>query len=266
MSPDDLILPLPSLGDYLEFHRKRLGLTREALGRRAFLAPRTIQKLERGEQTGLTEASQLSLAHALGLTSDHERRHLDDLTRVHLPRPWLPTHLRSDVTPGERAFLDDLMPRPAAYCNLAWEVVAANDAYETLFPGRVAANNVMLWLFGPQGRKTMLHWDTEVTNVVARMRGMYAHFGNPQVGIQLLAHLQHDPDFARLWLDRRVSFDRSVDEPQYVRTAAGPVTVRMQLQSVPSARDHLHLCIAVVSPHREPEAPPEISGRAIGIG
>ncbi|UFS99258.1 helix-turn-helix transcriptional regulator [Nocardia huaxiensis] len=44
-------LPLPSLGDYIEFHRKRLGLTRKALGQKAFLAARTIQKLERADRS-----------------------------------------------------------------------------------------------------------------------------------------------------------------------------------------------------------------------
>ncbi|MEC3952638.1 helix-turn-helix transcriptional regulator [Nocardia sp. CDC153] len=86
MSSDELKLPLPSLGDYVEFHRKRLGLTREALGQRAFLSARTIQKLERGEQIGLSRPTQESLGRALGLTTADEFRHLDDLTRVHLPR------------------------------------------------------------------------------------------------------------------------------------------------------------------------------------
>lgn len=40
VSTHELVLPVPSLGDYIEFHRKRLGLTREVLGQRAFLSAR----------------------------------------------------------------------------------------------------------------------------------------------------------------------------------------------------------------------------------
>ncbi|MEV6769804.1 helix-turn-helix transcriptional regulator [Nocardia sp. NPDC051030] len=130
MDSGELMLPLPSLGDYIEFHRKRLGLTREGLGRRAHLSPRTIQKLESGERTGLSAGSLGSL--------------------------------------GE--------------------------------------------------------------------------------GLALLAELQHDADFARLWLERRVAFDRSVDEPQYIYTGSGAVSVTMQLQSLPSRADRLHLCVGVVRP------------------
>lgn len=102
MSPHQLTLPLPSLGDYVEFHRKRLKLTREALGKRAHLSARTIQKLERGEQTGLSQPSLDSLANALELSARDERRHLDELTRVHIPRPWFPQSVRSEATPDER--------------------------------------------------------------------------------------------------------------------------------------------------------------------
>ncbi|MFE3192635.1 helix-turn-helix domain-containing protein [Nocardia sp. NPDC059240] len=252
VSSDELKLPLPSLADYVHFHRTRLGLTREALGQRAFLAARTIQKLERGEQTGLSKPTQESLGRALGLTTPAEFRHLNDLTRLHDPQPWPPDVLRTEVTASERAMLDNLMPTPAAYCNWAWEVIAANDAYQKLFPERVAAGSVMLWVFGPVGRRILVHWEEEVTNLVARMRGISAHFGNPEVGIRVLRALQDDPDFARLWLTRRVGFDRGVEEPQYLYTDSGPVSVSMQLQSFPVGRDFLHLCIAAVRPYSVP--------------
>lgn len=252
VSSDELKLPLPSLADYVHFHRKRLGLTREALGHRAFLSARTIQKLERGEQTGLSQPTQQALGRALGLTSPAEFKHLDDLTRVHISRPWSPEVVRTEVTAAEQAMLDDLMPSPAAYCNWSWDVIAANDAYEKLFPGRVAAGNVMLWLFGPMGRKVMASWADEIPNDVARMRGIMTHFGNPEPGIQVLRALQDDPDFARLWLTRSVGFDRGVEEPQHVHTEAGPVSVSMQLQSFPAGREFLHLCVAAVRPYRGP--------------
>ncbi|AYF78435.1 XRE family transcriptional regulator [Nocardia yunnanensis] len=252
VSADELKLPLPSLADYVHFHRKRLGSTREALGQRAFLSARTIQKLERGEQTGLSLPTQQSLGRALGLDHPDEFRHLDDLTRVHIPRPSIPEVVRAEVTAAERAMLEDLMPRPAAYCNWRWDVIAANDAYEQLFPGRVAAGNVMHWLFGPIGRKIMATWDEETPNDVARMRGICAYFGNPEPGVALLRDLQDDPDFARLWLTRKVRFDRGVEEPQHVHTDAGPVSVTMQLQSFPAGREFLHLCVAVVRPYSGP--------------
>ncbi|MGW4243451.1 MmyB family transcriptional regulator [Nocardia sp. NPDC004722] len=254
VSSDELKLPLPSLADYVQFHRKRLGLTREALGQRAFLSARTIQKLERGEQYGLSGPTQEALGRALGLTTAAEFRHLDDLTRVHLPRPPMPEVVRTEVTAAERAMLDDLMPSPAAYCNWRWDVIAANDAYEQLFPGRVAAGNVMFWLFGPIGRRVMATWRDEIPNDVARMRGICAHLGNPPAASQVLSVLQDDPDFVRLWLTRSVAFDRGVEEPQHVHTAAGPVSVTMQLQSFPPGRDHLHLCIGVVRPYSGPSA------------
>ncbi|GAB0107189.1 hypothetical protein JMUB6875_61820 [Nocardia sp. JMUB6875] len=249
MSSDELKLPVPSLADYVAYHRKRLRLTREQLGQRAFLSARTIQKLERGEQTGLSLPTQEALGRALGLTTEDEFRHLDDLTRVHISRPWLGEGMRSEATAAEQAMLDDLMPRPAAYCNWAWEAIAANDAYERLFPGRLSYGNLMLWLFGPIGREILVEWETEASNVVARMRGILTHFGNPAIGVAVLRALQDDPDFARLWLTRRVGFDRGLDEPQHVYTDAGPVSVTMQLQSFPPGREHLHLCVAVVRPY-----------------
>lgn len=249
VSTHELVLPVPSLGDYIEFHRKRLGLTREVLGQRAFLSARTIQKLERGEQTGLAPASQESLGRALEFTTEHEFRHLDDLTRIEVARPWFPPNMRSEVTADERALLDDLMPQPAAFCNWRWDTVAANAAYEELYPGRMAVVNAMVWLFGPIGRRVVVNWEAEVSSDVARMRGICAHFGNPEPGLSLLAELQHDPDFARIWLRREVSFDRPVNEPQLLHTDSGPVSVTMQLQSLPARRDLLHLCVGVVRPY-----------------
>ncbi|WP_405166739.1 helix-turn-helix transcriptional regulator [Nocardia sp. NBC_01499] len=241
-------MPLPTLADYVAFHRKRLKLTRVALSGRAHLSARTIQKLETGEQLSLTESSLNSLARALDLTSEDQRRHLDELTRVHKPRPWLPLQLRFEVTADERAMLDDLMPQPAAYCNESWAVVAANAAYRDLFPGRVEAGSVLLWQFSEIGRKTIVNWEAEVTGTVARMRGILAHFGNPALGVALLAELAKDPDFVEIWLRREVGFDRAVDEPQHIYTATGPVTVIMQLQSVSTRLDRLHLCVGVVRP------------------
>ncbi|MFI9508407.1 helix-turn-helix domain-containing protein [Nocardia sp. NPDC052566] len=252
MSPRELMLPLPSLADYISFHRGRLGLTRPALAKRAYVSIGTITKLERGEQTGLNPSTLNSLAEALELTTADERRHLDELTRVHIPRPWFPQELRSEVTEHERAMLDALMPQPAAYCNERWDVVAANEAYEALFPGRLEAVNAMRWLFSPAGRAAIVDWETEAAADVARMRGILAHFGNPAVGVALLSQLQSDPDFARLWLERRVRFDRAVDEPEHVHTASGPVSVTMQLQSLPAQVDWLHLVIAVVHPYSGP--------------
>ncbi|MCU1641997.1 MAG: hypothetical protein JWN03_2272 [Nocardia sp.] len=133
--------------------------------------------------------------------------------------------------------------------------MAANDAYEALFPQRVELGNAMHWLFGP-GRKLVVNWEAEVTSDVARMRGICAHFGNPPAGISLLAELQNDPDFARLWLRREVSYDRPVDEPQYIYTASGPVSVTMQLQSLPAQKDLLQLCVGVVRPYRVPALTP----------
>ncbi|MFB7719350.1 helix-turn-helix domain-containing protein [Nocardia sp. NPDC056100] len=255
----ELQLPLPTLGDYIEFHRKRLKLSREALGKRAYLSARTIQKLERGEQTGLTASSLNSLAQALELTGAAELRHLDELTRVHIPRPWLPIALRTEVTAEERAMLDDLMPQPAAYCNERWDVVAANDTYQALFPGRVEAGNVLRWLLSPIGRQTVVNWEAEVADNIGRMRAILAHFGNSELGVALLAELQDDPDFARIWLERKVWFDRALDEPQHLRGPTGPLSVVMQLQSVSTQLDRLHLCVAVVRPYSGPAeliAPP----------
>ncbi|MEV0251181.1 helix-turn-helix domain-containing protein [Nocardia sp. NPDC050712] len=252
MSHGELTVPLPTLADYVAFHRKRLKLTRAALGGRAHLAARTIQKLETGEQLSLTESSLNSLARALDLNHEDQRRHLDELTRVHKPRPWLPTELRFDATADERAMLDDLMPQPAAYCNESWTVVAANAAYRELFPGRVEAGNILLWQFSAIGRKTIVNWDTEVTGTVSRMRGILAHFGNPALGAVLLNELAKDPDFVEIWMRREVGFDRAVDEPQHIYTATGPVTVIMQLQSVAARLDRLHLCVGVVRPYSGP--------------
>lgn len=242
------MLPLPSLGDYVEFHRKRLGLTREALGQRAFLSARTIQKLERGEQTGLSGPSRESLGSALGLTTAAEFRHLDDLTRVHIPWPGFAENLRSEPTVTERAMLDDLMPQPAAYCNVRWDMVAANDAYRRLFPGRLEAGNALPWLFGLIGRRLVVNWAEETANAVARTRAIIARLRNPDTAVELLTEMQHDPDFSRLWLERRVEFDRPVDEPLYVHTDTGPVSVTMQLNSLPARKELLHLLIGVVRP------------------
>lgn len=252
MPRHSLTLPLPSLADYITWHRQRLGLTRKALGTRAFVAEGTIRKLETGELKKVGDKVLESLATALELQSPDQRRHLSELTRVDIPRPWIPSEFRPDLSAEELAALSDLMPQPAAYHNERWDVIAANDAYEQLFPGIRSAGNVLLWLFSAGGRAQMIDWTAEVTGIVAKTRGFMAHFGNPDWAVQLVTELQDDPDFARLWLEREVEYDRSLDTPMHVWTADGPRTVAMQFRPLTERPDLLHMAIAFPRPYRGP--------------
>ncbi|MEV6774227.1 helix-turn-helix transcriptional regulator [Nocardia sp. NPDC051030] len=251
-------LPVPSLADFLKWRRQQLGMTRKELGDRAILHEGTIRKLESGERKGIGDAVLESLAVALELGTADERRHLSDLTRVHLERAWMEDDLEVPIGDTEHRALAVLMPQPAACLNERWDVLATNDAYERLHPGISAAGNLMRWLFTPNARAVLIDWEGEIGMTIAGMRAMMGHFGNPAWGVRLLSEMQDDPDFARSWLERRVLFHRPLDSMIHVHTEAGPVSIATQFRAVPDRPDNLHMAIGFPQPY---SGPPELLDR-----
>jgi len=121
-------------------------------------------------------------------------------------------------------------------------VLATNDAYEKLYPGIRAAESDAVAVL-PGRRAVLVDWEGEVSITIAGMRAMMVHFGNPAWGVRLLSEMQDDPDFARLWLERRVQFHRPLDSVIHVHTEAGPVSVSTQFRALPDRADNLHMSI-----------------------
>ncbi|MEV6773928.1 helix-turn-helix domain-containing protein [Nocardia sp. NPDC051030] len=246
-----LTLPLPTLGDFVRFHRERLGLTREELAARTFVSTNYLKNFENGSREKVGESTLDALHAALELTTEEGRRHLGDLSRVHARRPWMAHVLRNELDNVERELLSNIV-QPAAYCNERWDVVEANAAYLKYFPGRDRIPNVILWTFSEYGRTTLVDWENEAVGQVSRMRATMAHFGNPDFGRQLLFELQDDPDFSRMWLTRDLHFNRPVAAPVHLYTDEGPISLTMHVRPMPDGADLLHLCVGNARPYSGP--------------
>ncbi|MFD3511013.1 helix-turn-helix domain-containing protein [Nocardia sp. NPDC058666] len=248
MSKKDIGLYAPTLANHLTWARERAGLTAPALDLRANVSVSLIRKLESGEKKNTSEQTLRSLASGLALTGATQWRYLSDLNRMHIPKPWSKSEVAASLTAAEQEQLRELSGIAAAFLNERWDILGSTPRYEELFPGIGTVGNVARWLFSDAGRRTVVDWEDEAAQVAALMRGLMAHFDNPEWGRVLISELGDDADFDRLWRERGVAYDRTAESPIYVRTASGPMKVVMQFRPVTERPDMVHLALAFPQP------------------
>lgn len=204
-------VPLPTFGSYLQHCRGTI--RREQLAVDAQVSVGYLTKLEQGTKRQPSAEIVERLATSLRLNPD-QRHHLHDLVHYQTVTPGSVADHRHPIEIDEptRAYVDRLVPHPAAYLGPAAHLLYGNTEYTRIFRRitEPAIGNLVRWLFLiPQARAIVLDWDDEARLTVARLRAqLVRHPGSVLFG-QLLDSLSTSTDFTRMWARQEVRLSRT---------------------------------------------------------
>jgi transcriptional regulator with XRE-family HTH domain len=189
--------PHPPIARYLRERRESAGLTRAALSAAAGISPGLIQKIEQGTRTPTIEAlnAMFDVLEVPALFRDHlVSLSLADRYDSAPPDP-------ADQVPITDLVLLNAIPYPASLqVYSTFDIVAANAAWERIFPGLTAGTTLLEWmLLDPRAREAMLDWHTQVHLCVYGFRVMSPGVV-PQARIdQLVGACSQAPEWAEFW-------------------------------------------------------------------
>lgn len=195
--------------------RRSKGLRREEVAVLAGLSPTWYTYLEQGRDIRPSPQVLNSLARVLRLTED-ERRYLHILAYGHVedPRP-LDTEIPPHVALEEVIALTDYSSYPLYAGNQYGDLIAWNHAATEWYDdwGRLPLpeRNIMRWLLiAPKARESLVDWEADTREVVARWRTEVAKNPNDGRLKSLIAELYKlSPEFARWWEEHDVREHRS---------------------------------------------------------
>ncbi|MCW0214274.1 MAG: helix-turn-helix transcriptional regulator [Pseudonocardia sp.] len=206
--------------------RRVPGLRKEELAVLAGLSPDHYSRLEQGRQHTVTEDVLEALSRALQL-DDIERAHLRHLaapSRGH--RGSGDTGIAQRAEPGMLRLLTTLDHVPALLLGRRSEVLARNALLTAVLgtplePG----SSFAAWLFlDPLARRRIANWADFAAAAVGAMRyEVGRHPEDRRLAAQVADLRRRDPDIARWWGDRRVTFRTSVTK-RIAHPVAGPLT------------------------------------------
>jgi transcriptional regulator with XRE-family HTH domain len=185
--------------------RRTPGLRREEVATLAGVSIDYLVRLEQGRDTNPSPSVLAALSQALRL-SDDEKHHMAKLSACgHAPSlcPTVTTASR-EVPDTERALLDALGATPAFVLGPFGDVLAWNDAWESvvrplgLLDG--PSPNVVRHVFlHPEAATTYLDWDGAADDQVRTLRAASVRWGSDVGLVALLAELAEVPAFAERW-------------------------------------------------------------------
>lgn len=212
----------PTLGTQLRRLRTDRLMTREKLGFATGTSASYIAHLERGLRERPGTAIVDALTRGLGQMqplSLSDRRHLLDLAGVTDEEIPDVAELGTEMSGDVRTYLLLQEPNPAAYLDIRWNVLAANESFAAVFPGVVEDGNLMRWIFGnPAARQALPDWRREAESAAAVLRGWVGRFGDASWVVELLDELGTYPAFRRRWGTGTVEFVRR--RPSVIRDPA----------------------------------------------
>lgn len=205
-----------SLGGFLRERRARLqpdgaltgrrrtpGLRREEVATRAKVSVTWYTWLEQGRGGAPSDDVLERLAAALELDAT-ARELLFLLARQHLP-PRRPSS-QVAVPPSVQHVLDAMPNSPAFVKDVAWEIVAWNQAarvvladYAAMEPGN---RNLLRRMFTPEMRQKMVDWEVNARFAIAVLRVDMARSGDPPEARALADELgASNEEFRRFWAE-----------------------------------------------------------------
>ncbi|MBO0878796.1 MAG: helix-turn-helix domain-containing protein [Mycobacterium sp.] len=211
-------LSVPSLGRYLWAERVARGLSRAKAIKGAPMSAAYLNAIETEIRVPGPEIVQL-------LADIYE---FDEAQRTYVkalhapPLDFDPTSTRSafDDNPALRHRLQDLddVGLIAAYFDVAWNVLGANNCFRRTFPGLADAPVGAQWFFEPTAREVLTDWEHEAALLVKLLKTDLARYRSCMATWRLLRHLERDDDFYRLWTgDTRIATGRRADDHMSVR-------------------------------------------------
>lgn len=179
------------------------GLRREEVAQLAGIGVTWYTKLEQGREVQPSRQAIESIARALQCNDD-ELRHLLALAGIKLEQP--PQAPAEGQTCLHTQLLDKLLPYPAQLQNAAFDILAANSAYERLMGvslQRLPAlqrNCLYMNLFNAQWQRVVRHEPQATERMVAMLRAASTQqSGDPAIAGRLDYFLAHSPAFRNAW-------------------------------------------------------------------
>lgn len=179
------------------------GLRREEVAQLAGIGVTWYTKLEQGREVQPSRQAVEAIARALQCNDD-ELRHLLVLAGIKLDQP-APSLLEA---PGclHGQLLDKMLPYPAQMQSAAFDLLAANAAYERLMGvslqklPALERNCLHMNLFNPQWQRVVRHEPQTIERMVAMFRAAYTQqSGDPAIAQRLDYFLAHSEVFRIAW-------------------------------------------------------------------
>ena len=225
-------LRVPSLGEYLRAEREARGLSRARVTDRAPMSAAYLYSIETEVRTPGPEI--------LALLAD--RYEFDDAQRAYVhalhapPLQFDPQRIQTsfDDAPALQRRLADLeaVGLIAAYFDLSWNVLGANNCFRATFPGLADAPVGAQWFFESTAREVFADWEHEAALLVGLLKSDLARYRSCTATWRLLRHLERDDDFYRLWTtDRQIAVGRYTDDLMLVRDLDTGTTSSVGIQT-----------------------------------
>lgn len=219
--------------------RRTPGLSQQNIDHLLHSSVHTYYRLETGKTPRVKPGYLRALAQLLAL-NEHEWVLLHRYALEQEP----PAPLHPDAgylipTPWQRAV--DGITRDMAYVgDAAWNVVAYNNLWQTMFPsGQVPANTMRWMCLSDEARTVLTDWDTQwAPRVLPQLRGAVAMRRDPTL-LQIEQDVLNDPVAGPLYETRGVTLHPDGDERPLHHAAHGPGWVTMcsaTPESAPGAR------------------------------
>ncbi|MGN9782585.1 helix-turn-helix transcriptional regulator [Nonomuraea sp. ZG12] len=183
--------------------RRTPGLRREEVAALAGVGVSWYTWLEQGRDINVSIEVLDAISGALRLT-EPERAHLYVLAGVNPPPA--DGALGAEVTPELRRLLDAWTPRPALLRDRYWNLLAVNDAAQTVFGFGDTDHNCLISFFtNARYRGMHVHWASVAPSVVAAFRADAAHApDDPGFGRVVDELSAVSPEFAEMWARHEV--------------------------------------------------------------
>lgn len=179
------------------------GLRREEVAQLAGIGVTWYTKLEQGREVQPSRQAIESIAQALQCNDD-ELRHLLALAGIKLEQPSQAA--ADEQTCLHTQLLDKLLPYPAQLQSAAFDILAANSAYERLMGislqqlPALQRNCLHMSLFDARWQRVVRHEPQTIERMVAMLRAASTlQSGDPAIAERLDYFLAHSPAFRNAW-------------------------------------------------------------------
>ncbi|MCM6775920.1 helix-turn-helix domain-containing protein [Nocardia sp. CDC159] len=191
--PGNAALPLPTLAEFVKVRREQREWTQKELAERTHTSLGYVRQIEHGGKTNPGAQVLDSFAKAFQL-SPAEHRHM--LVLAGRPGPTADAPISDGELPD---MLEALAPHAAARVQ-DWRITTANTPFRRLWPGLLEAPNMLQWWFGdPRAKLVHRVWRREATIMAGLFRDYAARPGCREPAAEVLATVQHIPEFRQLW-------------------------------------------------------------------
>jgi hypothetical protein len=215
---------LPDGGD-----RRVPGLRRTEVAALAGVSTDYYTRLEQGRERHPSDQVLIALARALCLDDDG----IDHLFRLARTSSALPRRTPSRPSWALIELMNKLVDIPCCMVNLAFDLLAMNNAAEALYSDFSRCDNLMTMAFlDPVARTFYRQWNVAARHGVANIRALSGRFPrNTRLQALISELLDTSPDFARMWHTHDVR-PRSSEVKQLHHSAVGDLTLRYESLTV----------------------------------